>query len=67
MATIQQKLKPFTVPNFVIVESDARPRQEGFQESPKYNLGAVPKDVLLEMCEEFKLAVLAKADSQAAK
>lgn len=67
MAVIQQKLKPFTIPNFVIVESDPRPRQEGFQEAQKFTLGAVPKETLLVMCEEFKAAVLAKADAQAAK
>jgi hypothetical protein len=63
--TIKIKVKPFTVPNFVVREVVARPRQEGvkFDDSgiPLSDLDAY---TLEEMCEEFTNAVFAKAGKQ---
>lgn len=61
MATAPMQLRPFTIPNFVLCEIPARPRQEGFAESPKFALHELDDKTLLEMCEEFKLAVMKKA------
>jgi hypothetical protein len=60
-ATIEVKLRPFTVPNFVLVESRAAPRQEGFTESPKYALSELDSDTLDFLCEQFACAVFEKA------
>lgn len=61
MAEIKQKLAPFRVPNFVLLEMPPRPRGDGFNmDTPKLPLHEVPEDVLLQLCEEFKQAVLEK-------
>jgi len=55
------KLKPFLVPNFAIVETSARPREEGFQESPAIPLADLSADTLAAMCDQFRQDVFAKA------
>lgn len=60
MATIEQKLKPFGTPNFVIIEQPPGRRQDGFKEAPSIPLRDVPEQVLLQMCEDFKQEVLRK-------
>lgn len=59
--TIDIKLRPFTVPNFVSIEMPARPKQDGFIELPKYALHELPDETLERLCAEFREAVLQKA------
>jgi hypothetical protein len=52
--TIEVKLKPFQVPDFVLTEAEAKPRQEGFfHDAPKYALNELSADVLEALCGEF--------------
>ena len=55
------KLQPFTVPNFVLVQMPARPRQEGFREGLKFALSELDADTLAALCDQFRLTVFAKA------
>lgn len=61
MGELKVKLKPFRVPEYVIQDMPADPRHDGFKEPPKYHLGQLDDDLLLEMCEDFKNNVLEKA------
>jgi hypothetical protein len=61
MATIIRKLRPFTVPNYVIEETEPRPKQEGFKEAPKHLLADLEPQTLAQMCDDFRTAVFAKA------
>lgn len=61
MAEIRQELMPFQTPNFVRVKLPPRARQEGMIESPAIPLADVPRDVLEQMCDDFKAEVLRKA------
>ena len=61
MATIQQKIRPFTTPNYVTVEAPPRPRQDGWTTSPTISIADLDADTLSEMCAEFRAAVFAKA------
>ncbi|MEM7209548.1 MAG: hypothetical protein AAF434_17145 [Pseudomonadota bacterium] len=59
---VRVKLQPFRTPNFVLVEDDTRPRQEGFQESPKYALSDLDATTLSQLCDKFREDVFKKAD-----
>jgi len=59
--SIAVKLQPFRVPNYVLVEAAPRPRQEGLLETPKYHLSELDEETLIQLCDEFKASVLAKA------
>ena len=61
MATIETKLKPFTVPNFVLTEGKVRPRQDGMHPVPSFALHELEPETLASMCNEFRAAVFAKA------
>lgn len=60
MTTIKQKLQPFQTPNYIKFATKPGKRQDGFKEVPKLHLHEVPEQTLIEMCDEFKRAVLAK-------
>lgn len=60
-AAIEVKLKPFRVPNFVLAEAEAKPRQAGMTESPKYALRELDAGTLETLCEEFTRSVFEKA------
>lgn len=64
MSTIKLKLKPFRVPNNVLVEQPPKPRQEGFQEYPSIPLSELDNETLEEMCAEFRKGVFEKARAQ---
>lgn len=56
------KLKPFSVPNFVIAEAPTKPRQEGFVAGENsYPLSEVEESELSDMCDIFRLEVFKKA------
>jgi hypothetical protein len=61
MASIEPKLKPWTVPNFATVEEPPRPRQEGFTEARTIPVSDLPKDVLREMAQDWLKALYDKA------
>ncbi len=59
--TIEIKLKPFTVPNFVLVDEDRRLRQEGVIESRNFHLSEIDECTLSKMCNDFRNEVFKKA------
>ncbi len=59
--TIKVKLKPFTVPNYVLVVEKPLAREEGFKEGRKYALSEIDEGYLLDLCDEFKAEVFRKA------
>ena len=61
MATIETKLQPFNVPNFALCEPSLARRQDGMRELPKFALHELSPETLAEMCDEFRVAVFAKA------
>ena len=61
MAGIRIKLRPFSVPNFVIATVVPRERQEGWQEEPKFSLEELEPETLAELCDEFRKSVFEKA------
>lgn len=62
MITLNIELQPFQVPNFVIQKVGPRPREEGFQEAPKYRLADVDEATLSMLCDAFRAEVFEKAD-----
>jgi hypothetical protein len=61
MSAIELKLRPFVVPNFAIAEIPAGKRQDGFKEAPSFPLHSLTPETLASMCDEFRVAVFAKA------
>lgn len=55
------ELKPWLTPNYVIAKTSPRPRQDGFQESPKWHLYEVDAEDLARQCDEFRREVFRKA------
>ena len=55
------KLKPLTVPNFVVGVGQASSKGKEWTKYPSYPLSEVDSETLETMCDDFKLAVLAKA------
>jgi len=59
------KIKPFTVPNYVLVDAKPRPRDEGFlAEDAKYALKDLSSEILNTLCEDFKKEVFKKAGKE---
>jgi hypothetical protein len=63
-AKIEVELQPFSVPNFVLTVQEARPRQDGFQETPNLALSDLDPPTLEMLCDEFRDAVFSKAGKQ---
>lgn len=62
--TIELNLKPFQTPNFVLIESEPKPRQDGFQVSNSIPLSEIDPGALEGLCEEFTREVFKKAGKQ---
>ena len=64
--TIQMKLQPFVVPNFVGIEMPPRKRQHDFAgpESSSLPLSSIDETSLEEPCQQFANAAFAKAGKQ---
>lgn len=62
--TIEINLKPFAVPNFVLVEEQPKERREGFNEGRKYALNELDTEALEALCWKFKQDVFRKAGKQ---
>lgn len=60
-ATIEVRLRPFIVPNFVIAESDTAAAKD---DGVSYPLTAIDAETLDRMCSEFRDAVFKKASRQ---
>jgi len=58
---LEVNIKPFNVPNFVVIEKKAGTRQEGFKESPAIPLNELGEDVIWKLCDEFCNEVYKKA------
>ncbi len=58
---LEVELIPFTVPNFVRVKSEPRPRQDGIQNDKCYALHELDNVTLHDLCVEFTEAVMTKA------
>jgi len=61
MIKLNVELIPFNIPNYVIVKRPPRPRNQGFEEGPKYHISELDEDTLNQLCDQFKSDVLAKA------
>ena len=61
MSEFKLKLRPFSVPNFVLAQPRVGGRKDGFAESPTFHLSELDESTLIEMCDQFKADVLAKA------
>jgi hypothetical protein len=62
MAEIKQKLKIPQVPNFILIETPPGLRQEGWKESPSISIADLPPETLIEIADEWKKELLAKAE-----
>jgi len=61
MTTIKIALKPFSTPNFVLLNFPAGERQHGFKESPTVPLSEVDADSLAKLCDDFREEIFRKA------
>ena len=61
MATIALTLKPFTVPNFVLVETPPGLKQDGAQQLPSIPLRDLPRETLEQLCAQFRESIMQKA------
>lgn len=59
--TVKVRLKPFSVPLFVVAEASLKSREDGFKEAPQFHISEIDRDVLIEMCDDFKKELLKKA------
>lgn len=61
MATIETKLRPFTVPSFAQVEQPPHPKQDGIRELPSIPIADLPAATLRAMAHEWLVALYDKA------
>lgn len=61
---LEVKIKPFTVPNFVVIENEPSPRQEGFKPSDGVPLSALDSLTLDRLCTDFRNEVFRKAGKE---
>jgi len=59
--TVSLKIRPFTVPNYVLLELPPVGRQEGFAGNHSLPLSELDADTLDQLCYEFRKAVFQKA------
>lgn len=58
------EVKPWIVPNFVLIETPPGLRQDGWKPMPGMALKDVDPDVLSQMCDQFRTEVFEKAGKQ---
>lgn len=58
---VKLKLKPFTTPNFAMVEMPPRPREEGMKELPSLALETLDAETLEALCIQFRADIFKKA------
>ncbi|MCW8988351.1 MAG: hypothetical protein OQK75_11860 [Gammaproteobacteria bacterium] len=56
------ELKPFIVPEYVLIKQKPKSRQEGFNANPeKFHLKDLDAETLGQLCDEFRASVFTKA------
>ena len=60
-AKLEIELKPFAVPNFVLVERTQSAIEHGVEEPSTLHLSELDADTLDRLCYEFRVAVFQKA------
>ena len=55
------KLRNFTTPSFVTMETLPTLRQDGYREAPSFSISDVDADTLSELCATFRTEVFKKA------
>lgn len=63
-ATLNLKLKPFQVPNFVLADLPPGLKQDGIKELPSFPLSALDAATLTGMCDAFRDEVFRKAGKE---
>ena len=58
---IEREIKPFQVPNFVVIVTEPKPRQEGFHPENSIPLSDLDASTLWKLCDDFKDSVFRKA------
>lgn len=62
MAEIKMKLKTPTTPNFISIDMQMNvQRQDGFKEGLSISIGDLKDEELIELANEWKIELLAKA------
>ena len=61
MAEIKQQLKTPIVPNFILIETPLGLREEGWKESLSISIADLSPETLIEIAEDWKKELLAKA------
>lgn len=65
MVNIKLKIKPFSVPSYVSVDTGiVSLKQDGIQPLPSYELKDLDEDTLSDLCYEFRAHVFLKAGKQ---
>jgi hypothetical protein len=54
-------LKPFSTPNYVILEMPPQKREEGSIESPTFSLDQIEAEILSLLCDDFREEIFKKA------
>ncbi len=62
--TIELDLEPFETPDFAIIRSEPKPRQDGFQAINSIPLREIDASILYSLCENFTDSVFRKAGKQ---
>lgn len=60
-ASLEVELKPFNVPNFVILKPEVGKREDGMKEPISLPLSQLSAGTLEKMCEEFTREVFRKS------
>lgn len=64
MASLDMKIRPFPVPDSVILDQPPGQRQDGLKPLPEVLLSYLSVETLDQLCNEFRAAVFAKAGKQ---
>jgi len=59
--TIEVELRPFTVPNYVVLVGKPGLKQDGMKELPSYPLRDLDSESLDKLCGDFRAEVFRKA------
>jgi hypothetical protein len=64
---IELKLRPFPIPDGVVIDRPPGLRQDGFIPAPVLKLGELDEETLEQLCEQFREAVYKKAGKESPK
>ena len=60
MSSINMKIRPFQIPNFVSLEQPPGRRQDGMKAAITVPVGDLDPQTLSDLCDEFRAALFAK-------